>query len=72
MKKMHDMKNIDLDYVDEFHMHEVLDRTALLIDMIDSYLMEHPAMKPKWKKLAFKAQDKLNQIYYECSEEHLK
>jgi hypothetical protein len=33
------------DILDEFHYHEVMDRTAMLTDMVDSYLVQHPVFK---------------------------
>jgi predicted outer membrane lipoprotein len=31
--------------LDEFHYHEAMDRTAMLTDMVDSYLVQHPVFK---------------------------
>jgi hypothetical protein len=33
------------DILDEFHYHEAMDRTAMLTDMVDSYLVQHPVFK---------------------------
>jgi hypothetical protein len=31
--------------LDEFHYHEAMDRAAMLTDMVDSYLIQHPVFK---------------------------
>lgn len=31
--------------LDEFHYHEILDRTHLILSMIDDYLLQHPVAK---------------------------
>ena len=33
------------DILDEFHYHEAMDRAAMLTDMVDSYLVQHPVFK---------------------------
>jgi hypothetical protein len=39
------MKEQLSDILDEFHYHEAMDRTAMLINIIDSYLIQHPVFK---------------------------
>lgn len=31
--------------LDEFHYHEAMDRTAMIVDIIDTYLVQHPVFK---------------------------
>ena len=31
--------------LDEFHYHEAMDRTAMITDIVDSYLVQHPVFK---------------------------
>lgn len=31
--------------LDEFHYHEAIDRTAVITDMLDRYLIQHPVFK---------------------------
>jgi hypothetical protein len=31
--------------LDDFHYHEAMDRTAMITDIVDSYLMQHPVFK---------------------------
>lgn len=49
--------------VDKWHRHEALDRTSMIIDIIDAHLYDHPAMNPKDKQLLDKAMEKLFKLY---------
>lgn len=53
--------------------HELLDRTALLSDMLERYLMEHPACvaNPDWYVLAEQAAAVLRELYQQIGGEHL-
>jgi len=51
--------------LDEFHYHEALDRTHMLLCMIDDHLREHPVVK-KHKQLKIRveiAEDILAEVY---------
>jgi hypothetical protein len=39
------MKNDLRNLINEFHYHEALDRTSMLISIIDSHLIQHPICK---------------------------
>ena len=53
--------------------HELLDRTALLADMLERHLVGHPACvaKPEWYRLAQQAAGALHELYQQVGEEHL-
>lgn len=53
--------------------HELLDRTALLSDMLERYLLEHPACVANsgWYKLAEQAAAALRELYQQIGAEHL-
>lgn len=53
--------------------HELLDRTALLSDMLERYLLEHPACvaNSAWYVLAEQAAAALRELYQQISGEHL-
>lgn len=39
------MKNHSKPKLDPFHYHEAMDRTHVIMDMIDSHLIQHPVLK---------------------------
>jgi len=53
--------------------HELLDRTALLSDMLERYLLEHPACvaNPSWYALVEQAAAALRELYQQIGGEHL-
>ena len=53
--------------------HELLDRTAVLSDMLERYLLEHPACvaNPDWYMLAEQAAAALRELYQQIGGEHL-
>jgi hypothetical protein len=53
--------------------HELLDRTALLSDMLERHLLSHPACvaNPEWYHLAERAVAALNELYQQVGAEHL-
>lgn len=53
--------------------HELLDRTALLSDMLQRYLLDHPACvaNPGWYMLAEQAGAALRELYQQIGAEHL-
>ena len=53
--------------------HELLDRTAMLADMVESHLVEHPACaaRPDWHALAESAAAALHRLYQEVGAAHL-
>jgi hypothetical protein len=53
--------------------HELLDRTALLADLLERQLVEHPACiaKPQWYLLAQQAAGALHELYQQVGAEHL-
>jgi hypothetical protein len=53
--------------------HELLDRTALLSDMLERYLLEHPACvaNASWYILAEQAAAALRELYQQIGGEHL-
>jgi hypothetical protein len=53
--------------------HELLDRTALLSDMLERYLLDHPACVANsgWYSLAEQAAAALRELYQQIGGEHL-
>jgi hypothetical protein len=53
--------------------HELLDRAALLADMLERYLLDHPACvaNPEWYRLAEQAAASLQALYQLVGAEHL-
>jgi hypothetical protein len=53
--------------------HELLDRTALLADMLERYLVSHPACvaNPAWYLLAEQAAAALHELYQQIGAAHL-
>ena len=48
---------------DEFHKHELLDRTFMIDSMFDTFVYEHPALEGDAKALAEEISIKLGQLY---------
>jgi hypothetical protein len=44
------------DKLDNFHYHEAMDRTAMICDMIDTFLIQHPVSKAE-KEFAEKLEE---------------
>lgn len=55
-----------MENIDEFHYHEVMDRTDMIRTMIEIFLCEHPAMKDEWVEWAQQADEFLGKIYNDC------
>ena len=53
--------------------HELLDRTALLSDMVERHLLAHPACvaNPGWYLLAEQAAAALRELYQQIGSEHV-
>src|ERR1043165_2101552 len=53
--------------------HELLDRTALLVDMLERHVVTHPACvaRPEWFRLAHQAVAALHELYQQVGAEHL-
>ena len=53
--------------------HELLDRLSMLAEMVDRYLVEHPACvaKPEWHLIAENAAASLQELYQLVGAEHL-
>jgi len=53
--------------------HELLDRTSLLMNNLDEYVLAHPAClrNKEWFALAHQAVDALNQLYQKVGAEHI-
>ena len=53
--------------------HELLDRTALIMRLLEEQVVEHPAcfQRPDWFILAHEATAILNRLYQEIGREHL-
>lgn len=51
--------------MDEFSYHEALDRTHVLLCMLDEHLLSHPVIEsdPKLKKIAEDIEDLLGELY---------
>src|SRR5438552_3931177 len=56
-----------------FGCHELLDRTALLADMVERHLLGHPACvaNAEWYALADQAAAELRELYQRVGAEHL-
>ena len=52
--------------------HELLDRTALLADVLERHLLSHPACvaNPEWYRLAEQAAAALRELYQRIGTEH--
>lgn len=59
--------------LDQFHWHEALDRTHLVLCNIDDFLIQHPVLKlnPKIRKHVEKASESLTEAYSMLGEESL-
>lgn len=59
--------------LDEFHFHEVLDRTHIIAMLLSDHLMEHPVIRqnPEWLDLVSNALDSLNELYQAVGEVHI-
>jgi hypothetical protein len=53
--------------------HELLDRAALLSDILERHLLDHPACvaNPEWYRLAEQASAALQALYQQVGAEHL-
>jgi hypothetical protein len=53
--------------------HELLDRTALIADMLERHILGHPACvaRPEWYLLAEQAASALRALYQQVGAEHL-
>lgn len=56
---------------DPFGRHEILDRAALLMALVDEYLMEHEDIREDERALAAAAHDSLFRLYQLVGERHL-
>jgi len=56
-----------------FGCHELLDRTALVVDILERYLLRHPAcaQNKEWFELAEQAASALHALYQRIGEAHL-
>jgi len=56
-----------------FGCHELLDRAALLAQVVESQLLSHPACvaRPEWYRLVREAVTALNELYQAVGAEHL-
>jgi hypothetical protein len=59
--------------LDEFHWHEAVDRTAVVANMVEDVLLNHPAIKqtPKLYELAQTAEALLWELYQTAAQEDL-
>jgi hypothetical protein len=53
--------------------HELLDRTALIVDLVERHLLAHPACvaRAEWYQLAEQAAAALRELYQQVGGEHL-
>jgi hypothetical protein len=53
--------------------HELLDRAALIADMLERHVLDHPACvaRPDWYLLANQAVTSLHELYQQVGAEHL-
>jgi hypothetical protein len=56
-----------------FGCHELLDRTALMADSVERYILSHPAclQNEEWFSLAHQAATALHELYQRIGAEHL-
>ena len=56
-----------------FGCHELLDRTAMVMGLVDDYVLSHPscALEEDWYLLAERAVSALNELYQRVGERHL-
>lgn len=59
--------------IDKFHNHEVLHVASIVSDIIDSHLLEHPAIQNNdlWKQLTEDALDAVSKLYQQIGEDIL-
>lgn len=60
---------MDKPQLDSYHFHEATDRLAIIIDMIDAHLIQHPVMKlnENPRRLIEKAQELLSEAYQQTA-----
>ena len=53
--------------------HELMDRASMLVDMLERYLLTHPACvaEPDWYALAERAAAAVRELFYQVGAEHL-
>lgn len=63
----------DVDPVGDFSMHEALDRTSVVMDILDRTLLDHHSIvnNPKFYKMAHEAHTMLFNLYQEIGNVHL-
>lgn len=56
-----------------FGCHELLDRTACTVDMVERYVLNHPAcvQNKEWFEIAERAASALRDLYQRVGEQHL-
>jgi hypothetical protein len=86
--KVDEIEVIRQEYIDEFKAdgesceesvpgsygcHELLDRTSMLMNTLDHYILSHPACvnDKEWFALAYRAVDALNDLYQKVGAAHL-
>lgn len=54
-----------MEILDKFHYHEALDRTSLITDLLESHLLDHPAIEqnPDWRAHVENAMMELARLY---------
>ncbi len=57
---------------DAFGRHELLDRTGLLVDLIDDWLLEHEGIQGDERVMASEAQHQLYRLYQLIGSRHIK
>ncbi len=59
--------------INEYHYHELLDRTHTICLMIDQLLLDHPALEhdPEWAGMASIAYEEIMNLYQEVGKVHL-
>lgn len=58
--------------MNSYSRHELLDRVSILADMLDCYVLSHPAITREWSAQAASAQAILNALYQSIGAEHFK
>ena len=62
-----------METIDNYHAHEALDRTYLVMDMVEIYLLDHPYISSDidLKEMLEEVSDKLMKVYQLIGQRHL-
>lgn len=56
---------------DKFGIHECLDRTSIIMDMVSEYLMDHKGLNNRERRQAYKIHANLFSLYQRLGKRHM-